>query len=591
MAKGFPNQAVLEGTLEAVLGKLEHVRCTPGTVAPQNCSGLDIATRAAKPPAIEITSLERDRINAGLSTGDPAQQLIRSGNNHNVLLPVRGSTFRPHAKTFSNVNPWPSSGPDTTHSPDLDDLKHENLKRHFEKRTLSGEVSDEALTELARLRDSRPLAVLVKKKYILFSEVFQKHFGNNKQTSPTNDQPEPTCIIAQPAAHVLVDLTTQPESSYNGDLATSSLQFHKTSFQIRDESLQTLQPGEWLNDEIVIGAPRLIKEVSKDKVVVIDSFALQGQERCPRVDFRNAKILLPMLIRGNHWVLGVYDDDTRLLVYDSLPSQTTNKDISDQTRKFFSEILGKDDIDNLRITITSPLIQVNSHDCGVLVIIAAFHEAMDLRIKPTDVDPCFWREILHRLLRSQSRFEEAPVDTRSAKLPQPPTKAELSEHSEAVNMLHNLISSFRQQTEENNRKIASAKLVLEITGRAREGATKAGLENSVTRFQQVENYCKTEVKRLLSERRIMGQLIGPSITNFRNGTVETQQINKPSDMGRSSGKLNGDQDNRKRKRNGLSVDEPSHSERRREQSLTSSISPNNHDDPESHPPIKGGAMS
>ncbi|KAK4207969.1 hypothetical protein QBC37DRAFT_379570, partial [Rhypophila decipiens] len=290
-------------------------------------------------------------------------------------------------------------------------------------RTLQWQSIQDAFNHAKSSRISNPASGITQKNTWIPNDVKQAFSIMNKQTSPTNDQPEPTCIIAQPAGHILVDLTTQLESSYNGDLATSTLQFHKTSFQIRDESLQTLQPGEWLNDEIVIGALRLIKEVSKDKVVVIDSFALQGQERCPRVDFHNAKTLLPMLIRGNHWVLGVYDDDTRLLVYDSLPCQTTNKDISDQTRKFFSEILGKDDIDYPRITITSPLIQVNSHDCGVLVIIAAFHEAMDLRIKPTDVDPCFWREILHRLLRPQSRFEEAPVDTRSAKLPQLPTKA------------------------------------------------------------------------------------------------------------------------------------------------------------------------
>ncbi|KAM7182600.1 hypothetical protein V8F33_014185 [Rhypophila sp. PSN 637] len=326
------------------------------------------------------------------------------------------------------------------------------------------------------------------------------------ERSPTHDQAESTRIIAQPAGHVLVDLTTRRQNQVT-------------------MSLQTLKPGEWLNDEIVTGALRLIKEVSKDKVVIIDSCALQGQERCPRADFRNAKILLPMLIRRNHWVLGVYDDDARLLVYDSLPCQTTKEDISGRAHRFFSEILGKDDID-LHITITSPLLQVNSYDCRVLVIVAAFYEAMNLQIKPLDIDP-------------------SSVDTQSAKLPQLPTKAELSEHSEAVNILHDLISSFRQQI------------------RTSEGATKAGLENSVTRFQQ----------RLLFERRIMGQLIGPSITNFRNGTVETQQINKPSDMGRSSGKLNGDQDNRKRKRNGLS-------------SLTSSISPNNHDDPENHPPIR-----
>ncbi|KAM7183189.1 hypothetical protein V8F33_013742 [Rhypophila sp. PSN 637] len=315
----------------------------------------------------------------------------------------------------------------------------------------------------------------------------------HKSKQPDN-QLEATCIIAQPADLVSIDLTTQPELSCNADLAASVLQFHGSSFQIQDESLRKLQPSKWLNDEIINGVLRLIKEVSNGKVEVIDSCALQSQQPCPRVDFRNAKVLLLMLIRGNHWVLGVYEDDTGPLVYDSFRSPATREDIWARGRKFFSEMLKKEDIDDLDITITSPLHQVNDDDCGVFSIVAAFHEAMDLRIKPLCVDPYFWRDALYRLLRSQFRLDEVPMESRLVELPRLPTKTQISEHSEAVaDIVEALFNSWRQHIRENNKRLASAKLVLEIARRAMGGATDANLEDSVIRFQQVENYCKAEL--------------------------------------------------------------------------------------------------
>ncbi|KAM7210155.1 hypothetical protein V8F06_014461 [Rhypophila decipiens] len=389
-----------------------------------------------------------------------------------------------------------------------------------------------------------------------------------------------TVLPSPQPAHRTSPASTQPEPSRNGDLAVSTLQFHKTSFQIREASLQTLQPDKWLNDEIVTGTLRLIKEVN-NKVEVIDSLALSSQQH-PRVNLRT-KILLPMLIGGNHWVLGVYEDDVGLLVYDSLPGRTTKEDISDQARTFFSKILERDDIN---IIITSPLIQVNSHDCGVLVIVAAFHEAIDLRIKPMCVDPCFWREALYRLLRSQSRFEEAPVDTRSAELPRLPTKAQLLEHSEAVtDVFDALLNSFRQQTSETNKRLMSAKVVLEIARHAREGGANADLEDACTRFQQVENYCKTEINRLHDEQRILVQLIGPCIMKFP-GTVKTQHINKLGNTGGNLEKLNDALDNRKRGQDEPLVDEPSHRKRKMEQSPITCASPDNHHhDSEGYPSI------
>ncbi|KAK3336988.1 hypothetical protein B0T19DRAFT_57719 [Cercophora scortea] len=120
----------------------------------------------------------------------------------------------------------------------------------------------------------------------------------------------------------VVDLTSQPEPTCDDDSApesrrgascslsnatTSVLQSHKSTFAIQGNSLQTLQPGQRLNDEIVNGALRLIKEASHNNVQVIDSLALRGGQLAARIDFRSTKVLLPMLIRNNHWVLGAYE--------------------------------------------------------------------------------------------------------------------------------------------------------------------------------------------------------------------------------------------------------------------------------------------
>ncbi|KAK0703029.1 hypothetical protein B0T26DRAFT_729620, partial [Lasiosphaeria miniovina] len=208
--------------------------------------------------------------------------------------------------------------------------------------------------------------------------------------------PNPIKTPKPAPASGIIDLASPDKlhDTDSSDETTSVLRLHGLNVHIQRQSLTTLQPGEWLTDEIVNGALHLIKEVSNDKVRIVDSLSHQSKRQPTRPDFLNNQVLLPMLIRRNHWVLGVYEDRTGLLVYDSKWDPSTKDAVSDQAGIFFSEILRKVDDDCPQITVTAPLIQSNSSDCGILSIAAAFHKAMGLSIEPTHVDPAVWRDFL-----------------------------------------------------------------------------------------------------------------------------------------------------------------------------------------------------
>jgi hypothetical protein len=310
--------------------------------------------------------------------------------------------------------------------------------------------------------------------------------------SPYHDEPEPA--RCRDKANPVIDLTKLPESPSHNDLATSVLQFDQSRFTIGSKSLSTLQPGAWLNDEIINGTLRLLKEVSNNGVEVVDS--LTGN--ATGIDIYNTKVLLPMLI-GSHWVLAVYEDSAGLLVYDSLPTSTTRAGIFSRAHRLLAKIFNKNDGENPEVTITSPLLQTNSDDCGVFSIIAAFHETIGFGIKPTEIDPAFWRDILLRLLSPQPYVEPVLVETQ-VDLSGLPANARLSELTEILSQyLRTISAGLHQHSSVNKKKLASAELVLKMTRCAKEGAIKAGLPDAIARFQHVETYCEKEIARLRRE--------------------------------------------------------------------------------------------
>jgi len=270
--------------------------------------------------------------------------------------------------------------------------------------------------------------------------------------------------------------------------SASVLQLRKSKFTILSESLSRLQPGIWLNDEIVVGALLLLEEVSNNKVRVVDSVA----KTAPRINFHKTKVLLPMLIYDNHWVLGVYEDSKGLVVYDSDPKQTTVA----EARKRLAEVFQKKDI---RVTLTAPLLQTNADDCGILAIVAAFYETIGVGIEPTEIDPNFWRDILRQLLSPQSEVEHVPNEPQ-IDLSGLPANARLSEVPGILSQC------LRQPLDATKRKLASAEHALKMICRAREGATKAGLSDIIARFRRVEDYCAAEAGHCRSELEL-GQCI------------------------------------------------------------------------------------
>jgi Ulp1 family protease len=185
-----------------------------------------------------------------------------------------------------------------------------------------------------------------------------------------------------------------PSKRLKKDRIASTLEFSGgRTFAIDDHSLQKLQGSTWLNDQIVLGALRLIADVS-DKCLVAEplSFALRHGH-----DHRYNKVLLPMRIRQNHWVLSVYDQE-RVLIYNSLPTVGIKDDVSSYLHDFFSKTLQIDIRDYPHIGFTSPLRQSNNSNYGVIYIVTGFYKALNV-VVPLEIDTTVWRNVLLRLLR------------------------------------------------------------------------------------------------------------------------------------------------------------------------------------------------
>ncbi|KAK4096877.1 hypothetical protein N658DRAFT_501052 [Parathielavia hyrcaniae] len=311
------------------------------------------------------------------------------------------------------------------------------------------------------------------------------------------------------------------------------LQLRDSTFLIYNASLSTLQPGAWLNDDIVNGALHLLQAATNNEVQVIDS--LRGKLPAIRTDFRRTKSLLPMQIHGNHWVLGVYEDPTGLLIYDSLPSNEASEVVAIREAKIFLEKISEmNRADPPEVMMTSPLRQTNGYDCGVFAIVAAFHNVMDLNIDPLQIDAALWREVLGRLLSPRPDAHDVPGDAQTIEFPVLPKIAPLAEAPEHLRRLFDeLYARTPRDSRAKNRRLRSAKLVLEMAGRLRATASNTGLADAVARFELVERYCESEIRRLREERKVT-EMVQHLREAIRERATEPQPFDNVSTSGRLS---------------------------------------------------------
>ncbi|KAK1749462.1 hypothetical protein QBC47DRAFT_418928 [Echria macrotheca] len=313
---------------------------------------------------------------------------------------------------------------------------------------------------------------------------------DSRISSVPDNQPEPRSDGA--------DVADNPQSTDNSIITQEG-----NSFRLVDGDLETLQPGQWLNDTVVTGALHLLSAID-DRIVVIDSLALGSQQMRRQAISHDAKVFFPIYINGNHWILGVYKRRSGLVVYDSLPKPVYECEAAVWSKfsGFYSRFLKRNGYnpDRPKITITFPFCQKNSDDCGVYCIIAAFREAVALSIEPEDIDPALWRAILLCILGpATSHGTEVDTQTERFRLDAP-----LSE------LLDALFTQLNERRLANDQMLAAAECSLGILRRARQlvesrrdavvegdsAGVRVGdrVRNATLRFQRGFAYCEARAK-------------------------------------------------------------------------------------------------
>jgi len=155
----------------------------------------------------------------------------------------------------------------------------------------------------------------------------------------------------------------------------------------------TLNPGQWLNDEVVNGFLAILEAHASvwwgpNVVVMVSSFfypklvkATTGEAKAEVVrkytsSFADSdsltKLIIPLHLNANHWALAIVNFTTSTLTYlDSLnPPRAVTKKIKSRLEplKSWVSTVWDDDEWTLRVPTKPPPSQTNGNDCGVFAI-------------------------------------------------------------------------------------------------------------------------------------------------------------------------------------------------------------------------------
>lgn len=283
---------------------------------------------------------------------------------------------------------------------------------------------------------------------------------------------------------------------------TSVLELPDSTITLPSQSLETLLPGQRLNSDVVFGAIRLIEVVSGGKIKVVDLQTPQPEQRAVG-DLGNATILMP-LVHDNHWVLGVDENRTGALIYESRLSDTkeavlgpirTSYSLLADTRQLPA------DQGHFAAAPSQRLRQRrDDYHYGFQV---AFPEVTKNRIE-VEIDTAVWREMLLCLLGPlTTTIGDLSAETLEPRVHLPVLSADalLSKASEALSrFLCEFSTAVKQLYNEVDRESTSARLALECVRRTKEAATSGGITDIMARLQRAEEACQRWTQQFTKER-------------------------------------------------------------------------------------------
>ncbi|KAH7308916.1 hypothetical protein B0I35DRAFT_440970 [Stachybotrys elegans] len=216
---------------------------------------------------------------------------------------------------------------------------------------------------------------------------------------------------------------SSPDSYLDASDATSIKGRQK--FGIPEDSLAILEDDQaQLNDYIVNHTIALIATVATKPFLSIDSMTedFQVKPSLETSEYVFVPLHLTLKEDNGHWALAIVNE-TRLSVqvYDSMPSLDLQGQIEQKLRKIYKKHSWPI---YEQLIFSSPIIQQNGHDCGIMVLIAALYRAAGFEV-PDRAEHAPWRAILFELLRSRRSY--------SIKIPE--------SYNELVKLLKKLSSS------------------------------------------------------------------------------------------------------------------------------------------------------
>ncbi|XP_051747488.1 sentrin-specific protease 1-like isoform X4 [Ctenopharyngodon idella] len=182
------------------------------------------------------------------------------------------------------------------------------------------------------------------------------------------------CSVTLPDEDTLTPVKEQPAVSATETLSVGGI-------TLSSEDLETLNPGQWLNDNVVHAYLHLLASKSETKVFVFQSFLVQlwrkedyTHWKYHKVQFQDFHWAFLPVCRFNHWFLIAFNiPERKVCVLDSLKSTSKHDEFLTYWCNFMKTraSLGIETLDGWTLSSIDVAVQTDWSSCGIFLLMNA----------------------------------------------------------------------------------------------------------------------------------------------------------------------------------------------------------------------------